>query len=64
MSRVVADLGVCEGVGMCEAQAHEYFRVDDDDLVEVLHVDVPDGDRGLVHRAVESCPVRALTLVE
>ncbi len=64
MSRVVADLGVCEGIGMCEAQAHEYFTVTDDDQVEVLHETVADGDLGLVKVAIESCPVFALKLVD
>jgi ferredoxin len=64
MSRIQADLGLCEGIGMCEAQAHEYFRVDDDDRVEVLASEVTEADRHLVHRAVESCPVFALRLVE
>ncbi|WP_300679825.1 ferredoxin [Nocardioides sp.] len=64
MSRIAADLGTCEGIGMCEAQAHQYFRVSDDDLVEVLAEEVPEADRVLVHRAVESCPVFALKLLD
>lgn len=63
MSRISADLGTCEGIGMCEATAHDYFTVTDDDLVEVLRTEVAEGDHDLVHRAVESCPVFALKLL-
>ena len=45
MPRIVADLGKCEGLGMCEAMASDYFEVrEDDDGVEMVHVlteDVP-----------------------
>ncbi|TWG07708.1 ferredoxin [Saccharopolyspora dendranthemae] len=64
MSRIEADRTVCEGIGMCEAQAHEYFEVGDEGSVDVLAEHVPEGDRAFVRAAVESCPVSALRLVD
>ena len=50
--RIEVDRGKCEGLGMCEAMAHEYF-VDEAP---------PEEDRSKVHAAVEACPVLALSL--
>ena len=61
--RIVVDREVCEGVGMCESMAHEFFELDDDEQMHVLN-DSPDAaDRGHVTAAVQACPVLALTLV-
>jgi ferredoxin len=60
--RIQVDRDKCEGLGMCEAMAHEYFEVDDDDMMTVLDATPPDGDRSKVHAAVEACPVLALSL--
>lgn len=60
--QIIADRSSCEGHGMCQAMAHEYFDIDDDGLVHVLDADPPEGDRGLVDSAVRSCPVAALRL--
>lgn len=62
MSAIEADKTVCEGIGMCEAQADTYFQIGDDGLVEVLVDEVPDSDRGYVRAAIDSCPVSALLL--
>ncbi|MBS4754513.1 ferredoxin [Nocardioides sp. zg-ZUI104] len=61
--RIVADKGRCEGLGMCEAMADDYFEVDDDDeVVNVLEHSPPEQDRAHVYAAVQACPVLALTL--
>jgi ferredoxin len=62
--RIEVDREVCEGHGMCEAMAHEYFEVDDDDLMTVLDETPPESDRSKVHAAVEACPVLALSLAD
>jgi hypothetical protein len=36
VSAIEADKTVCEGIGMCEAQADNYFQIGDDGLVDVL----------------------------
>jgi ferredoxin len=62
--RIVVDRDTCEGLGMCEAMAHEFFELDDDDTMTVLDESPAEGDRAKVHAAVEACPVLALTLVD
>jgi ferredoxin len=60
--KIVVDRDKCEGLGMCESMAHEYFEVDDDDQV-IIHNEHPaEEDRKMVLAAVNSCPVLALTL--
>ncbi len=61
--KIIADHDKCEGLGMCEAMANDYFEVDEDDeLVRVLDENPPESDRGHVFAAVQACPVLALTL--
>jgi ferredoxin len=59
---IVADYDKCEGLGMCQSMAHEYFELDDDDNMTILQPHPPEADRDKVRAAVESCPVMALTL--
>jgi ferredoxin len=59
--RIDVDRDTCEGLGMCEAMAHEYFELDDDTMT-VLDDSPPEADRSKVHAAVEACPVMALSL--
>lgn len=60
--RIVADRDTCEGHGMCEAMAHEYFEVGDDGTVNVLDDQPPESQRSVIKAAVDSCPVSALSL--
>jgi ferredoxin len=60
--RIEVDRGRCEGLGMCEAMAHELFEVGDDGFV-VVHDDSPEeSQRSFVRAAIDSCPVSALAL--
>jgi ferredoxin len=61
--RIEVDRGKCEGLGMCEAMASDFFELDDDEVMHVLNETPGDTDRGHVHAAVQACPVLALTLV-
>jgi ferredoxin len=58
---VQVDRNLCEANGRCVAVAPEVFVLDDD---EILHITVPpegiDPDR--LARAVDSCPLTALSL--
>lgn len=40
--RILVDRDKCEGLGMCEAMAHEFFEVDDDTMT-VLEESPPEG---------------------
>lgn len=61
--RIAVDRDKCEGLGMCQAMAHEFFEVDDDDIMAVLDESPAEADRAKVHAAVEACPVLALSLI-
>jgi len=64
MPRIVVDEHTCEGLGMCEAMAVDYFEVQPEGLVKVLE-ERPEPDHvEEVRAAVESCPVMALKLVD
>ena len=60
--RITVDRAVCEGVGMCESMAHEFFELDDDEVLTILDETPAEEHRGTVRAAVASCPVQALTL--
>lgn len=64
--RIVVDRDRCEGLGMCEAMASDYFEVREDDAgeesVHVLDEHPPESDRDHVHAATQACPVLALSL--
>ncbi len=61
--KIVVDRDKCEGLGMCESMAHEFFELDDDDVMHVLDENPGEEHRKLLSSAVNSCPVLALTLV-
>jgi ferredoxin len=65
-ARIVVDRDRCEGLGMCEAMASDYFELtessDGDDEMHVLVEEVSETDHGHVHAATQACPVLALTL--
>jgi ferredoxin len=60
--RIVVDRDLCDGHGMCEAMAHEYFELDDDDVMQLLDETPPESERAKVHAAVQACPALALSL--
>lgn len=61
--RITVDRDRCESLGMCEAMAHEFFEVDDEDVMRILTESPAELHRRKVHAAVEACPVQALTLI-
>jgi ferredoxin len=60
--KIHVDRDKCEGLGMCEAMASDFFELDDDEIMHVVNETPDDADRGHVHAAVQACPVLALTL--
>lgn len=60
--RIEVDRDRCEGLGMCESMAHEFFELDDDDVMHVLDEQPGAEHRSQLSAAVASCPVQALTL--
>ena len=62
--RIELDEDLCQGHAMCELEAPGYFRVPKRGVVEILDAEPPDEARPEIERAVESCPTRALSIVE
>jgi len=62
--RVEVELDLCQGHAMCELEAPEYFRVPKRGTVEILDAEPPDEVRAEIERAIESCPTRALFIVQ
>ena len=62
--RVELDADLCQGHAMCALEAPDYFRVPKRGVVEILDAEPPDDARDEIARAVESCPTRALFIVD
>jgi ferredoxin len=60
--RIEVDLNRCEGHGIYEAIAPDFFSVDDDGTLSVLSDDVQDDAEEVVRNAVMGCSVSALKL--
>jgi ferredoxin len=60
--RIEADLGKCDGLGMCEAMAPDFFEVGEAGTVVVLDERPGEDHRQDLAAAVDSCPVLALKL--
>ncbi|GAB2749817.1 ferredoxin [Nocardioides pakistanensis] len=60
--RIHADPATCEGLGMCEAMAPDFFEVGRDGTVRVLEESPAEEHRADLAAAVDSCPVLALSL--
>lgn len=62
--RIRADLDLCQGHAVCQAEAPEVFTVPQRGRVEILD-DVPDaGLRPAVADAIRYCPTRALSIAD
>ena len=60
--KIAVERDKCEGLGMCEAMAHEFFEVGEDGVVDILDQSPGEEHRTDVQAAVDSCPVLALSL--
>lgn len=60
--RIGVDRDRCEGLGICEAMAPEFFEVQDDGTMRVLNGHPDDEHRTSLQAAVDSCPMLALRL--
>ncbi|HWJ65262.1 MAG TPA: ferredoxin [Nocardioides sp.] len=62
MAKLVADFGACQGYANCVVAADDVYDIDDDGIVVLLKMTVPEDDRARVEEAARSCPVSALWL--
>jgi ferredoxin len=62
---VCVDLDLCQGHGVCVAEAPEVFELDPDERKAILRTEVPDAEqRARVELAVRHCPTHALSIEE
>ncbi|EGD54294.1 ferredoxin [Gordonia neofelifaecis] len=61
--RVVVDLDLCQGHGMCEMEAPDVFEAGRD-AVTLLDETPDESRRAEVEAAVRYCPTQALKIVE
>lgn len=61
-ARIVVDFDLCEANRVCERVAPEFFRVDDNDMLEVLQTEIPDALRAKAEKAVRVCPRTAISI--
>jgi ferredoxin len=60
--RITVDRDLCEANGLCEQLAPAVFRLDDDDVLELLQPSPDDEHEADARLAVERCPRAALIL--
>ena len=62
--RIVVDMDLCQGHGVCESEAPDLFEVDRDRKVAVLDEAPGEDQRKALELAVKYCPTHALSIVE
>ena len=62
--RVVVDLDLCQGHGVCESEAPTVFELAKREKVTIVDGSPPDEARAEVEAAVRYCPTSALSIVE
>jgi ferredoxin len=62
--KIVVDWDLCEGNAYCVKAAPTIFRVDENDMLQLLIESPPEELRARAERAVRTCPKRAIVIVE
>jgi ferredoxin len=60
--KVIVDMTLCDGNGVCMGVAPEVFEIDDDLNLILLDATPPEELRGKVEQAVISCPRLAIAI--
>ena len=62
--KVVVDFDLCESNAVCMDVAPEIFKVDDDDMLQILVEEPPEKLRAKLEEAVRLCPRQAISIGE
>lgn len=62
--KLIVDWDLCDGNGLCEAEAPELLHLDEDDQLIILRESFGEELRDRALRAVQACPKCALYLDE
>ena len=60
--RIEVDRSRCQGTGVCESIAPDFFEVLDDGAMHIIRAEVDPQHLDLIGDAVDSCPTLALRL--
>ena len=63
MIKINVDMEKCQHYGQCVFDAPEVFRLNDDDKLE-YEATADDSERENVQRAIDICPMQAISFVE
>lgn len=64
MTKIIVDLGKCQGYANCVVAAPDIFDLGDSGKVDLLEATVADDRLADVREGVRSCPAAALALEE
>ncbi len=62
--RIVVDLDLCQGHGVCQDEAPAVFTVPKRGLVEIVDANPGDAERTAVEAAIRYCPTQALSIAD
>ncbi|WP_194830101.1 ferredoxin [Nocardia sp. XZ_19_231] len=62
--RIVVDLDLCQGHGVCQDEAPAVFNVPKRGLVEIVDANPGDAERTAVEAAIRYCPTQALSIAD
>ncbi|MFD3430081.1 ferredoxin [Nocardia fluminea] len=62
--RIVVDLDLCQGHGVCQDEAPAVFTVPKRGLVEIVDATPGDAERAAVEAAIRYCPTQALSITD
>jgi sterol 14-demethylase len=64
LKKVIVDTGLCQGHGVCVAEAAQYFKLDDTGQLQIIKSVISDVELENVQQAVRYCPNQALKIIE
>ena len=60
--KIIVDYDLCQGHGMCEAEAPEVFKLNDDGTLTVLNESPDPSLSKKIDNAVKYCPTMAISV--
>ncbi len=59
--KVIIDVDLCTGCGLCEETCPDIFKLnEDDDVAEITKTDYDENDEECLEEAIEICPTEAI----
>jgi ferredoxin len=59
--KVLIDVDLCTGCGLCEETCPDIFKLnEDDDVAEITKTDYDENDEECLEEAIETCPTEAI----